>query len=355
MAKNLKHIFRTELILQRKRGKKVSRNTIKKDTNGKYADYTRIYSDKSYATHLGRSKQFADYCKSQNIKNLKQITPEFAQKYLIYQRNRGLSASTIGSDALMINHILIGSGIWKEQQKLQKAKISGMPKRSMLISKQREKSLTSLEWRQRYPNKYEKYRAQIDTIRAFGFRRRELVGGTSRKGKDGLGNLSLYKFKDETLRAITQGKGGKVRWTVCRKDMQAEMEQFYSSIIRPEAFRPRSKADFQRNLKENKPFFHPFSHQVPAHIFRAEYAQNMIQELANHHYSGRRSYFYYKKIKSETTGKFQYIKTTRYHDLNSLYQVGEYRASYGAFYQLTDYLGHNRIDVLNAYLGIGRG
>ena len=39
MPKNLRHIFRSELIKQRKSGLRVARDAIKKSKNGKYADF----------------------------------------------------------------------------------------------------------------------------------------------------------------------------------------------------------------------------------------------------------------------------------------------------------------------------
>ena len=146
MPKNLRHIFRSELIKQRKNGIKTSRQQIKKAHNGKIADYRHIFSDNSYKKHWARAQKFADFCRENNIKKMEDITPNFAQKYLLYERDQhvngyqGYSASTIGSDALMINHIMIGSGHWKTNQKLQKSKLPGMPKRSTLLAKQRQKT-----------------------------------------------------------------------------------------------------------------------------------------------------------------------------------------------------------------------
>lgn len=354
MPKNLRHQLRSELYKQRKNGRRTSRNAIKQAKNGKFTNYSHITSDKSLKTHLERIEKFASFCKQNGVKKMSEITPNFAQKYLIFERNSGKSAATIGADALAINHALIGSENWKESQRLQKAKIASMPKRSMKIVTQREKKLTSKEWRERYPHKYQTYRKQIDTIRAFGFRRRELTGGTSFKGRDGLGDRSLYKFHDGSLRAITIGKGGKIRWTVCRKDLQSEMEKLYQKIIRNEDKKPKNKADFIHNLKENQPVYHSFSHSIPTHIFRADYAQNKLQELDKKSYSGSKPYTYYKHAGRADNGKYRFEKTVRYHALNKPYQIGEFKASYGAFYELSSYLGHNRLDVLNAYLGEGR-
>lgn len=74
MPKNLRHIFRSELIKQRKSGLRVARDAIKKSKNGKYADYRHIYSDNSYRKHWGRAQKFAEYCKQNGVKSLNEIT-----------------------------------------------------------------------------------------------------------------------------------------------------------------------------------------------------------------------------------------------------------------------------------------
>lgn len=359
MPKNLRHIFRSELIKQRKSGLRVARNEIKKSKNGKYADYRHIYSDNSYRKHWGRAQKFAEYCKQNGVKSLNEITPEFARSYLVFERDKsvrgysGYSASTIASDALMVNHIMIGSKTWREDEKVLKSQIPNMPHRSQDIIKQRNKNLTAKEWVERYPHTYNAYRGQITAIRAFGIRRRELVGGTSQNGRDGLGDRSLYE-RNGHIWAIVQGKGGKIRWTPCRKDLEPQIRSMFNGKIRPWKDRPRNNNDFKHNVKINQTFYKSYSHNVPAHIFRAEYAQHQIQELNQKSYSGNKEIPYYRRNGRDANGKQLYAKTTKTIDLSRNYQIGAYKAQYGAFYQLSDYMGHNRLDVLNSYLGAGR-
>ncbi|MFJ6921237.1 MAG: hypothetical protein ACIRZX_09040 [Lactobacillus crispatus] len=291
---------------------------------------------------------------------MEEITPNFARKYLFYERDQhvngyqGYSASTIGSDALMINHIMIGSGHWKTSQKLQKSKLPGMPKRSTLLAKQRQKFLSSREWIDTHPHTYAQYKKQIDTIRAFGLRRRELTGGTSKNGRDGLGDHSLYQTKNGRLFAIVQGKGGKIRWTECRHDLQDEMKQLYGQKISPISERPKTKAEFRHNLKINQPFYRSFDHNVPTHIHRANYAQHMIKQLNQHQFSGTRQKTIYYRNGLKSNGQTRYSKGLKSINLHDNYQIGSYRAQYGAFYRLSQYMGHNRLDVLQSYLGEGR-
>ena len=229
-----------------------------------------------------------------------------------------------------------------------------MPRRSTKIYQQREKPLNSTEWRERYPSYYHKYQGQIDTIRAFGLRRRELVGGSSYHGKDGLGKNSLYWSKSGRIMAVTLGKGGKFRQIECRLDLQPKMQKLYGEYIRPTNEMPRNKAEYMRIMKTNKPFYGGYSHSIPSHIFRADYAQFKLRELASKSFSGSRVYSYSKRIKSPQSGKYHYVRTTKTHDLSKQYQIGVYKAPFGAFYKLSEYMGHNRLDVLQSYLGEGR-
>lgn len=359
MPKNLRHIFRTELIRQRKSGLRVTRNEIKKSKDGKYTDYRHIYSDSSYRKHWSRAKKFAKYCKEQDIRSINEITPKFVENYLIYERNKsvrgysGYSASTIASDALMANHIMIGSGTWKEADKVVKSKIPNMPKRSQNILTQRNKNLTAKEWIERHPHMYSTYKGQITVLRALGIRRRELIGGTSRNGKDGLGDHSLYE-RNGHVWAVVQGKGGKVRWTQCRRDLEPEIKSMFGNTIRGWEERPKNINDYRHNTKYNKIYFKSYNHNIPAHIFRSEYAQYQICSLNQRSYAGIKKVPCYRKIGVSSRGKNIYTKATKEIDLSRNYQIGAYHASYGAFYKLSNMMGHNRLDILQSYLGEGR-
>ena len=60
----------------------------KESTHGKIADYRHIFSDNSYKKHWARAQKFADFCRENNIKKMEDITPNFAQKYLLYERDQ---------------------------------------------------------------------------------------------------------------------------------------------------------------------------------------------------------------------------------------------------------------------------
>lgn len=351
--KNLRQLFRSELIRQRKTGARVRRSTIKAGKGGKMADYRHIYSDNSYKDHWARAQCFAQYLRTQtSIRKYDEISPEAAIEYLKAQLEAGYSASTIGSDALAINHLMIGAGYWAENQRIIKSKIPGMPKRSVVY--QRYKPLTSQEWRDRNHDLYSKYKDQIDLIRAFGLRRRELSSGTSLNGKDGIGPKTLFRAKNGLLVAQAMGKGGKLRFAEVREDMTEEMEAKYGRYARPISSAAKSDKQFRNMIKHNKPFFSSFAHRVPTHIFRADYAQNKLRELNHRHYSGFHTVKKYRRAGHDSSGKQRYEPYLKRLDDSKTYQIGAYRAQYGAFFELSQSMGHNRLDVLLSYLGTGR-
>lgn len=353
MGQNLRHAFRSELIKQRHKGVLASRDTVKRNKGGKMAQYSRITSDNSYKDHWARAQRFAEWLKvNTSIRKMNEISPETASEYLKAQRDAGFSASTIGADALAINHLMIGAGIWQENQRLIKSKISGMPKRSVVH--QQYKQLDSQEWRARNSEMYSKYQNQIDTIRAFGLRRRELVGGTSLRGRDGIGPKTLFRGSDGLLRAQVIGKGGKLRFAEVRKDMQPEMERLFGRYARSMDLAAKSSRQYRAMIRSNRPFFASFAHRVPTHIFRADYAQNKLQELNERHYQGYHLVKKYRRAGLDKNGKQLYKPYLKRLNDADEYQIGAYKASYGAFFALSENMGHNRLDVLNAYLGIGR-
>lgn len=357
--------MRSELFKQRKAGQRTTRNAVKRAHGGRSADYRHIYSQNSLKKHLSRVNHFAEYAKQNGIKNLNQLTPEVAKNYLIWERDQhvrgysGYSASTIASDALMLNHVMIGGNYWKTAQKLEKSHIAGMPKRSTILAKQRQKKIASDEWRKMYPHTYSTYKAQIDTLRAFGLRRRELTGGTAKNRSDGLGTHSIFEYRGR-LWVHTQGKGGKIRWAQCRKDLEPEMRRLYADNVRPlKHFPSTPKADkdmFNHDLKLNKQFYTGYAHSTPSHIFRAEYAQKKLLELNQRQYTGYRDKIGYKRIGVKPDGRPKWGRYTKKNgiSLHSTYKIGAYTAQRGAFYTLSKMMGHNRLDVLQSYLGEGR-
>lgn len=352
MPKNLRQLFRSELITQQKKGAAENRDTYK-DKSGHKADYYRIYSHQSYILHWKRAQSFAKYLKLETkVRKMEEITKEVAIQYLLHQKEKGLSAATIGADALMINHLMIGSGLWSPKERVIKSQIATMPKRSYL--ERRNKLLTSSEWRAQHPEDYQKFKDQIDTIRAFGLRRRESFSVRSQASTQGFGPKSIYRGPDGRLEALVRGKGGKIRFAPVREDLSDRMEQLYGQYARPARADLLSSDTYRRVMAQNKPFYADLPHSIPAHIFRAEYAQRRLQELNKHSYSGTRTVKSYVRDGHKPDGKWRWKQATKTINLADTWQVGAYKAQYGAFFELSKDLGHNRLDVLRHYLGIGR-
>ncbi len=136
--------------------------------------------------------------------------------------------------------------------------------------------------------------------------------------------------------------------------MATEMERKFGSFARPIEQAAVNDRQYRAMIRDNTPFFQSFSHKVPTHIFRAEYAQNKLQELNRKQYSGFHEVTKYRRAGHDSTGKQLYSPYQKKLRDSDSYQIGSYRASYGAFFELSQNMGHNRLDVLNAYLGIGR-
>lgn len=352
MTKNIRQLFRQELIKQQKKGSVNNRHSYKLKTGHK-ADYTRIYSHRSYEIHWKRAQTFAIWLKEQTlIRSMDEITRDVTIQYLIYQRDKGLSASTLNADALMINHLMIGSQYWKPEERIIKSKISGMPKRSYL--ERRNKLLTSDEWRRFYPDRYQRYRDEIDTIRAFGLRRREMFSVHSQAKSEGFGPQSVYRDESGRLLALVRGKGGKIRLAPVRDALCNRMEELYGCYAYPVTEELLKKEVYHRHMRANKPFYVDMPHSIPAHIFRAEYAQERLKELDKVAYSGTRTVKTYVRNGHKPDGRWHWVASTKEINLSDNWQVGAYKAQYGAFFELSKELGHNRLDVLHHYLGVGR-
>lgn len=371
MPKSLKHEFRSELIRQRKRGAKGGRYAAKRGSR-KNALYDRITSDNSYKIHLSRANKFAEWLKSRGIKKVDQISPEIGRQYLQHDVEKGLSASTIGSDAVMINHLQIGSGRWREADRVVKTQIADAPKRSYMVGAQRYKQETSREWLHTHSSAYSEHQTEIDTIRAFGLRRHEFTGTARADHHDGFGTNSLYQDKSGNLYALVyQGKGGKARLATCRGDMRDEMLKKWGSNVQKVNSKPinlvKSKTALKAKMGANKAFYTKISSRIPSHIFRSEYANTRLKELNNRDYSKtsfqqtKHERIIDKKWRTPTgakrvsyklnsNGKPKWKSYTKRVNGNKSIRIGATHGKIGAYMAVSRDLGHNRLDVLNHYL-----
>lgn len=354
---NLKNQLKSELVRQRRNGQHKSRHDYKKQNNA-FADYDKIYSNQSYRTHVSRLNQFADWLKKSGLKlkQLADITPQIAQRYLVEQYQAGKSAWTISADSLALNHVMIGSRNWTEQQKLSKSQLK-LPKRSLDTIKN-NRSVNATEWQDAHKRSYQAHRDVLDTVRSFGLRREEIV--PYRPGAPAMAkSTSIFADSCGNIYIAVVGKGGKVRLTHCLTSRQRQMQALYGRFARPLGdYNPQT---FRGELRADNDYFYECNalSNIPTHIFRADYAQNRLIELKNTMQITRKNVGYtpvYHKIGTTSTGKNVYQRNSN-GDLpvkplyaDDLVKIGPYQAPRGVFLQLASDLGHNRLDVLRNYL-----
>ncbi|MFL2113515.1 hypothetical protein [Latilactobacillus curvatus] len=334
------------LAVQRRSGNfSVSRHVDKMNQNGKMANYQAIYSDNSYKTHLSRAMNFSDWVKENHaeIKDFRAINKDLASEYLAYQKEYGgrndgpASAHTLSADATMLNHVFVGTNLWDSP--LRKSDIADMPKRS-LDTIVNNRSLTSNEWLERHETLYVRNEQLIDTARAFGLRRSELIAGG--RYDRALNTGSFFINEAGKLSVATVGKGGKYRLAEVTEEYAPKMRVYYAQYARPISELPEEK-EFKENLGHYERFFSQNNHDIPIHIHRAYYAQTKFDEI-NRQYRGQNDV--YKKITYDRNGQ----KVIRSVSGSEQIKIGTKEGSYGAFMQVSENLGHNRLDVLNNYL-----
>lgn len=334
------------LAVQRRSGNfSVSRHVDKMNQNGKMANYQAIYSDNSYKTHLSRATNFSDWVKENHaeIKDFRAVNKDLASEYLAYQKEYGgrndgpASAHTLSADATMLNHVFVGTNVWDSP--LRKSDIADMPKRS-LDTITNNRSLTSDEWVKRNETLYVRNEQLIDTARAFGLRRSELIAGG--RYDRALNTGSFFRNEDGKLNVATVGKGGKYRLAEVTEEYARKMDNYYAEYARPISELPGEK-EFKAELGRYDRFFTQDNHEIPIHIHRAYYAQTKFDEI-NRQYQGQNET--YKKITYDHNGQ----KVIKEIPGSKQITIGAKEGSYGAFMRVSENLGHNRLDVLNNYL-----
>lgn len=331
MGKNLHQILKNEVYRQLKVGdslRKAGKGHTYQKTKGRVATHDAIWSQGSFRALKSSAKRVAEFAKNQGFKKVSDLqNKENLRKIFTAETSAGLSAGTQSQDLRLINHILIGKKLATSQ--LRKEDV-GIARRSNLIAEQRYKSLTSKEWEQAHQVAYKHHRSQIEFIRDTGLRRSELEA------------FKLYKVEN-TYKVLTVGKNGKSRFAEVRPGTESAVLEVLGN---PQV--PSINAQESQNLLKNPAYIKAqiqaqgqsikLSDKIPSHIHRAYYAQQLIQQLATRDYSST----------SYTT------RSGVVHGGNEMYQIGAYKAPYGAFMELSEDMGHNRLEVLKNYLGVGR-
>lgn len=319
----------------RDRGRGSSRHQDK--LNGETAG--KIYADRSLIAHERAWGQFAEWAHAQGVKNLKQVKPETVTEFLQFKATHGgrdgdgATHKTLKGYLTSINRVMGEAGNEWKQMEMKKLPIEG--KRG---AQDGYKPLTASEWVERNPETYERYRDTFDTMRAFGLRDREL------------NELNQHSFvRDEVtgkLYAQTIGKGGKFRLAECREDLRERMEALHGSHIRVLDTSRVSAEVVASNIQDQSQRLNLYganNHKIPKHIFRADYAQHLLeQKLAEA-----------RQTRPATTTRVNYSaldKIPKSEWGNCSTKIGGYEGNAQAFLEVSRALGHNRLDVLLKYL-----
>lgn len=321
--------------------KQRSRNEFKKH-HGNHADYWHVYTYTSYRQHLSAMKQFSKWCVNEKgIWKIAGINHHLVGEYCNAMRQQGYSAWTIKARITAINHVMIGSNHWTSEEAFSATAWNkahhdyygtGLTQihrkvQAEIINNREE---TAQQWRKSHVRVYAANQQVIDTARAFGLRRGELIHTI--KDKPAVIKQSFFKDNDGKLYAfVPYGKGGRPRFAQCRQDMQAEMEQYYQPLKINSVshdmktiyeFRDNWLAYHQRELRQQQYLFTKYDHRVSFHRQRQEYAQVRLAEE-------------------------QQISPL-VHDYQQT--IGGVTAYHSQFARVSQDLGHNRVDVLANYL-----
>lgn len=341
MAKDKNYIEqagRKILVSAFRAGKSRSRQQDKADGRADKA----IYSERSLEAHKSAWKQFADWAKSAGVKNLKKVDEATVTKFLTEKAQtggrdgKGATAKTLKGYVTAINKVMTTGKLWQDDQRVELRDLD------VTVRSDREagyKHLTAVEWRQRNPQGWNQYKDTLEVVQAFGLRRRELVELNERSFVKDSQTGKLY--------VQTIGKGGKFRLAECRADMAERMEQRFSQYVQ-ELDTSRLKADNLRKVLNSERgrlnLANADASRMPRHIFRAEYAENLLKQKLTEYNQERGSepkiVMSYRRLDQMPKSEWSRYVT----------KIGRYSGDARAFLEVSRALGHNRLDVLTRYI-----
>ncbi|MGV3110663.1 recombinase XerC [Streptococcus pluranimalium] len=355
--------------------KQHSRNETKLE-NGRKAVYNTISSKESLRKHESQWRQFAQYAENKHgIKTLKKLDETVVHKYLKDLQRQDIAEKTLKSRVTAINHVMVGSGVWKDNQKIS---LQQLRSQGLIHAKKGAKNVykdeTSSEWRKSHREAYMRSRDLVDFTRAFGLRRSEIFGksGAQYQGVTyrNLGHMEGSK----RLFAEVVGKGGKYRIVPVRADMAQEMwdkygeksreyrtEYFQKDISERERMLKASSDKRERIFKQNK-------QNVPMHIHRNDYVRNRLYEVQAK-YEKKAGKLTQEKIKNRSTGysrisfkrngkqfsifKINYAGGQKFVQQVapfSIVKIADWEGYAISACEVMSDVGHNRLDVLLKYM-----
>lgn len=345
----------------RKLGRQVPRDKLKHQNRA----YRAVSSPQSLKTYQSAWQEVATWLfENEHINYLRRIKPEMIERFLQAKathggiNSQGASIKTLKGYLSVINKVQVCSNNLTMNQRFRLKQFKKLDL-SQRTHKTVYKPLTGNEWIQRNPETYLVNQQAIDTMRAFGLRARELA---TLNDKSFLQDSQTGKYYVQTI-----GKGGKYRLAECRKDLQSEMNNYYSFYLSRNKYDLSSfrgnKDYLLRNIKKGLKiqFKGKLGHHIPRHIFRADYAQNLLLQKFNDYQAGSINYGYRMiKVRDELADlqkhvfhpngqqSFETLKTVPLNNVQT--QIGAYKGPLRAFTAVATNLGHNRLDVLLKYL-----
>lgn len=321
--KSLAYQLKQELYRQYNRGKGVSRHQ-EKIKSGKFAHHDRIYSSNSLKTHLTQVKDFAAWTKEQpeRIRNISDITPDLAGRYLQQRQEEGNSPHTISARLLALNHIGVATRTF--ERPLQKSDFGLAVRSASTITNNRsERSIDDLSGRQK---------EIVEFGRAFGLRSSELVPH-AHAARYAVSDKSLYE-QDGKLYLATFGKGGRYRVIECLKEKEEYIRYEYGQHIQQVGELPL-KEEFRADRATATPLFDSMSRDVNVHVLcRQYYVNHKLDEIE------RDNREHYVHEKNHTKHRSEFYRT------NGRTMLREHAQF------ISEQLGHSRIHELKSYVNL---
>lgn len=137
-----------------------------------------------------------------------------------------------------------------------------------------------------------------------------------------------------------------MRFIACRPAMEQQMLYYYSSIAKvKDSLLKRNKRYLFNQINQKSKRLNikgANSHKIPKHIFRSEFAQELLKEKIK---------YYDEKYGNSLQNKgYSTIDVRRKGIHNYRTKIGIYEGNVKAFLDVSRSLGHNRLDVLLKYL-----
>lgn len=219
-----------------------------------------IHSIKTTELYRDSVNDFSSWLKENksdvwNTKDLNSITKDICYEYL-REKDDMHSAWTTSRHMAAINKVL-DLGLNKKEGDLNKRSYKDI-----------KRSRTTNENNFKYNP--DNYKDQIEIAKAFGLRRREIIGDDFSIKED---NLFL---EDDKVYCGTIGKGGKYRESLC-------LEEYKDAIIEKYDVGERSFYDktsfIETYTDESEYLFDEYTEKIDNHAFRGEYARALYDEL----------------------------------------------------------------------------